>query len=310
MSLGLLLPAGLLALLALSIPLLLHLTRRTEQQAHRVRGVALAAGVRASPAPGAVRRTACCSRCDCCCLPCWRCCWHNPCFPACRVHGTGSWSRRASIAPRHAQRSIAPDADWRWLAPGFPALERETPARLQSTSSLLRELDAALPDAAALTVLVPRRIDGLDGERPALRRKADWRIVDTQDAPAKATPQDPGLPRRALRAGGRPGFAISARSRCRMASRPGDRRSEAGASHERAIIGAARGASFVAGMARAGRVAAGDPCLDRGRRHGAARRRVASSRSGRGQRAVARRLAARSSCAAVRGQRPCDAADA
>ena len=190
MSFGLLLPAGLLALLALSIPLLLHLTRRTEQRATvfaalrwlqtserprrqvrfdelpllalRLLLLALLAMLLAQPVLSG--------------LP-----------------GARHWVAVAPGIDRAEARAVLdlPDAEWRWLAPGFPALDRETPARLQSTSSLLRELDAALPDAAALTVIVPRRIDGLDGERPALHRAVDWRIVDTQEAPANATPKTP-----------------------------------------------------------------------------------------------------------------------
>jgi hypothetical protein len=44
-------------------------------------------------------------------------------------------------------------------------------------ASLLRELDAQLPRASALTVIVPDEIAGLDGERLRLAHKPDWRVV-------------------------------------------------------------------------------------------------------------------------------------
>ena len=43
-------------------------------------------------------------------------------------------------------------ADWRWLAPGFPAVETQPPSNAIPVASLLREADAALPAAAACGV--------------------------------------------------------------------------------------------------------------------------------------------------------------
>jgi hypothetical protein len=65
--------------------------------------------------------------------------------------------------------------DWRWLAPGFPALADGTPAPPQPLASLLRELDQRLPAGAPLTVYVPDPMTGLDGERPRLSRSVNWR---------------------------------------------------------------------------------------------------------------------------------------
>jgi hypothetical protein len=64
-----------------------------------------------------------------------------------------------------------------WLAPGFPAIDRQPTAVRTGTGSLLRELDAMLPAATKLTVLVPERMSGLDGERPQLSRVVDWRVL-------------------------------------------------------------------------------------------------------------------------------------
>ena len=65
----------------------------------------------------------------------------------------------------------------RWLAPGFPALERATPAATHPTASLLRELDASLPAGSRLDVVVPEIVSGLDAERPRLARAIGWHVV-------------------------------------------------------------------------------------------------------------------------------------
>lgn len=190
MSLGLLLPAGLLALSALLMPLLLHVTRRTEQ-----RPVVFAAlrWLQAAQRPRrrlhldelpllALRLLL---------LAALAVLLAQPVLSG--VFGSRDWVAVAPGVGRADARAAidAPDAAWHWLAPGFPALDRDAPSGAPLTSSLLRELDAALPDGAALTVLVPTRLDGLDGERPALRRKVDWRVVDTELATPSAAPPTP-----------------------------------------------------------------------------------------------------------------------
>jgi len=67
--------------------------------------------------------------------------------------------------------------DWRWLAPGFPALADAVPASPSPLASLLRELDQTLPAGAPLTVYIPDPMPGLDGERPRLSRVVTWRPV-------------------------------------------------------------------------------------------------------------------------------------
>lgn len=68
-------------------------------------------------------------------------------------------------------------ADWRWLSPGFPSMDMAPPTGIVPLASLLRELDADLPAATALTVVVPSELSGLDGERPRLSHKVDWRVL-------------------------------------------------------------------------------------------------------------------------------------
>lgn len=64
-----------------------------------------------------------------------------------------------------------------WLAPGFPSTDRPAPQKTAAFSSLLRELDAQLPPGVKLTVVVPQTLQGVDAERPILSRTVDWRIV-------------------------------------------------------------------------------------------------------------------------------------
>lgn len=66
----------------------------------------------------------------------------------------------------------------RWLAPSYPAIESAPPATSAAGfSSLIRELDAQLPKSTSLTVVVPESLSGLDAERLRLSRAIDWRIV-------------------------------------------------------------------------------------------------------------------------------------
>ncbi|QHB73453.1 BatA domain-containing protein [Stenotrophomonas sp. 364] len=73
-----------------------------------------------------------------------------------------------------AQQARQPNADWRWLAPGFPPLDRPAPTGAQPLASLLRELDQQLPAGAPLTVYVPDPMPGADAERPRLSRNVRW----------------------------------------------------------------------------------------------------------------------------------------
>jgi Aerotolerance regulator N-terminal len=83
----------------------------------------------------------------------------------------------------------------RWLAPGFPALTETINANSKSASpiSLLRELDATLPAKARVRVWLPEQLQGLDAQRLQLSRKIDWQIV--RQAAAPQAPQSLPIPR-------------------------------------------------------------------------------------------------------------------
>lgn len=77
---------------------------------------------------------------------------------------------------------------WHWLAPGFPTLDNAPSSTPIPVASLLRQLDADLPAATALTVVVPDRLSGLDGERLQLMHAINWRVVDGRMPDSAATP--------------------------------------------------------------------------------------------------------------------------
>jgi len=182
MNLGLLLPAGLAAGFALLLPLLLHLSRRAD---HRTTPFAALRWLEVRQRPRrhlqleelallALRLLL---------LAMLALLLAQPVRYA--ASGGSDWVVVAPGIDRDVAWAglAAPRAQWHWLAPDFPALELDPPASGQATSSLLRELDSTLGDDVRLTVLVPARLSGLDGQRPSLRRKVDWRVIET-DTPA------------------------------------------------------------------------------------------------------------------------------
>lgn len=186
MSLGLLAPLGLAALAALLLPLLVHLARREEQlptdfaalrwlaakfrPRQRLRFeeilllmlrlllVAALSLLLAQPVLFGGRGDA-----------------------AWMVVLPGADVADAPALPEGTQR--------RWLAPGFPPLEAPMPAAPVATGSLLRQLDAELPAATPVTVLVTADFDGADGARPRLSRTLDWRVVGGAPADSPAGPR-------------------------------------------------------------------------------------------------------------------------
>lgn len=177
MSPALLVPAGLAALAAVLVPLLIHLARRSEQ-----RPVVFAALRWLQPKPKPRHRL----RFDewplllvrllllvMLALLLARPVLLDPVDDVARVAvvpGVELPARRTDVAPDAAK--------WLWLAPGFPAISDggPPPTGEASVTSLLRELDAQLPPGAPLTVLVPDVLEGVDAQRPVLSRGVDWRV--------------------------------------------------------------------------------------------------------------------------------------
>ncbi|WP_386069919.1 BatA domain-containing protein [Tahibacter sp. UC22_41] len=188
MSLSLLLPLGLTALLALAIPLLLHLNRR--QEPTRTPFAALR-WIRAAARPRRRLR-----------LDQWPLLVLRMALLAAlalllaapaRQGATGAAADWVVVAPgvdAAQARALTglPAADWHWLAPNFPSLSEAAPAADTQLplASLLRELDSELPAATRLHVVVPAVLQGLDGSVIRLSRAADWRVVDAAVVPPPA----------------------------------------------------------------------------------------------------------------------------
>lgn len=192
---GLLLPAGLAALAALLIPLVIHIARRTEQ-----RTILFAAlrWLEARPRPRAQRRldelALLAARLALLALLAlylaqpviWNVQDRRPVIAVMPVLG-----RAAVPAPQIEGRRAV------WLAPGFPPFSAPLPtqsAKPAKISSLLRQLDAELPAGAALDVFVPATLDDADGERPRLSRAVRWRVLsDPGPAASKQSLPPPPL---------------------------------------------------------------------------------------------------------------------
>ena len=182
MSLTLLAPAGLWALAALVLPLLVHLARREEQQPTSFAALRWLAA-RLKPRQRLRFEE-----------------WRLLALRLLLVAGLALLLARpvltggAGDAPwllvmPGADASQAPalpeDTERRWLAPGFPPLDATPPSPPIANASLLRQLDAELPAGTAITVLATAHFDGADGEPPRLSRPVDWRVVAGEAAEAK-----------------------------------------------------------------------------------------------------------------------------
>lgn len=93
-----------------------------------------------------------------------------------------------------AREAAGPDAELRWIAPGFPDLAAGAPASATATASLIRQFDAELPEGTPLTIIVPPVLDGVDAGRLRLTRKVTWRIVAGKgEADRPPPPASPAL---------------------------------------------------------------------------------------------------------------------
>ncbi len=102
---------------------------------------------------------------------------------------------RAQAERAIAAHPLAGNVQWRWLQAGFPDVGDAPLTAVADIplASLLRELDARLPANVALTVISPREVAGLDGASLRVQRPLDWRVVDGSMAPATAAEPNPPL---------------------------------------------------------------------------------------------------------------------
>ena len=176
MSPALLLPAAFAALLALVVPLLIHLARRSEQ---RPTDFAALRWLRQKPKPRHRVR-----------FDEWPLLWLRLLLLALLA----LWLARPVLfdsADETPWVAVLPGVDvaqvtasvsdgkarMHWLAPGFPELGQAAPTGALPFASLLRQLDAELPANVALTVFVPEQLRGADAMRPQLSRAVQWKVV-------------------------------------------------------------------------------------------------------------------------------------
>lgn len=190
MSPALLLPAALAALAALIVPLLIHLARRSEQ---RPTEFAALRWLRQKPKPRHRIR-----------FDEWPLLWLRLLLLALLAlwlarpvlfdsADTTPWIAVLPGVDVAQVEGSAGDAEarLRWLAPGFPELEKEPPTGTLPFASLLRQLDAELPPEIALTVVVPEQLQGADAMRPQLSRTLQWKVVPGAMPAQKLAPAAP-----------------------------------------------------------------------------------------------------------------------
>jgi hypothetical protein len=98
------------------------------------------------------------------------------------------------IDPAAARKAAGAEADLRWIAPGYPEVGENAPPARAPLSSLIRQYDAEMPEGAALTILVPPVVAGVDASPLRLTRKVTWRVVEgPANARAPAAPSAPAL---------------------------------------------------------------------------------------------------------------------
>lgn len=192
MTPGLLFPGALALLAALAIPLLIHISRRTESRTIDFAALRwLEAKTRPRRQPRLDEITLLLLR---LLLLALLALWLAK--PV--LWGVEDRRPIAAIAPGvtlEQARPLTPEkARLVWLAPGFPAATGVGPRHDAGLMSLVRQLDAETPPAVALTFVLPPILDDIDAERPRLTRQVSWRIAQRAAQPrALPPPPPPGL---------------------------------------------------------------------------------------------------------------------
>lgn len=180
---ALLLPAGLAALLALAIPIVIHIARRTEA---RTIDFAALRWLDAAPKPRRSltidERLLLAARLILLAL--------IALWLAAPVLWNAADDRRVVAVLPGADATtvgaaVQPGDRVVWLAPGFP--ERAlSPAAPEDPISLIRQLDAELPADTPVELVVPANLDSVDAERPRLSRRVEWTVGAEGPAPRVA----------------------------------------------------------------------------------------------------------------------------
>lgn len=109
-------------------------------------------------------------------------------------HKGAEWALLSPEALAHAQNSLLRHEidslknagyELRLFAPGFPLLTSYSAPQksneIEDYWSLLRELDAILPDSSRIVIFAPNSTKHFRGERPALRASVIWRVIPNSE---------------------------------------------------------------------------------------------------------------------------------
>ncbi|OYX05110.1 MAG: hypothetical protein B7Z12_04505 [Caulobacter vibrioides] len=182
---ALLLPAALAALLAVAVPLAIHIARRTETKT-----IDFAALRWLNPNPKPVQRLQLDER----LLLAVRIALIVAIAVALArpvLRPSGDERPVVALAPGIDAAQVADNGQRRvWLAPDFPSADHAAPPATADLASLIRQLDAKLPEGALLTLVVPQTFDA-DGGRLVLSRKVTWKVAPAATKPATAPQRTP-----------------------------------------------------------------------------------------------------------------------
>lgn len=181
MSVGLLFPAALATLLALVVPLIIHIARKSEQLPT---DFAALRWLRQKPKPRSRLRFDE---------------WPLLLVRLILLALAALWLAQPLLfdaADRSSYVAVVPGAQFdaatfrdsrlHWIAPGFPAIDTTPPPGPLPIASLIRQIDAELPTGTPLTIITPTVIDGADADRLRLSHKVTWRITNGAVAASEA----------------------------------------------------------------------------------------------------------------------------
>lgn len=187
MSLALLLPAGLAALLPLAIPIVIHIARRTES---RTVDFAALRWLDAAPKP---RRSATIDERLLLAVRLLLLALIALWLAAPVLWNAADDRRVVAVLPgadaATVSAAIADGDRVVWLTPGFPGHGALAPAAPADPVSLIRQLDAELPQGAPVELVVPATLNGVDAERPRLSRRVEWTVGAEGPAPPVQAPR-------------------------------------------------------------------------------------------------------------------------
>ena len=183
---SLLLPTALFALIALALPLLIHLQRRRETPPPRLFAALAYIDPQARPKQRVRLRDRLLLLLRLLLLTVLTFVLAQP-----LLHGRAGapWVLLWPGLDATQVGAVDDNAELRWLAPGFPRVDGITPPALENPFSLLRQLAFERPAAQALEVRVPRELEGWDGVPLELGRAIEWTVLPVELPAAPQAPQ-------------------------------------------------------------------------------------------------------------------------